>query len=40
MHMHLELDKPSCSKVVFSVSDNGSISAVTNYVLLKLMTDE
>ena len=40
MHMHLELDKPDCSKVVFSVSEDGSISAVTNYVLLKLMTDE
>ena len=40
MHMHLELDKPGCSKVVFSVSEDGSISAVTNYVMLKLMTDE
>ena len=39
MHMHLELDRPDCSDVVFTVSENGSISAVTNYVLWKLMTD-
>ena len=37
--MHLELDRPDCSDVVFTVSENGSISAVTNYVLWKLLTD-
>ena len=40
MHMHLELDKPNCSRIEFSVSEDGSISAVTNYVLWKLMTDQ